>query len=412
MSEKEQENPEILKIKDFIKDERFDDASKIIALYLGDSTDEDYLDRLEDIIETLLTLHGGRTVLRFLIEQLIIDIPSLLENLSKRDSVLRYSFLLLLKSICENEQDLFFPFSEDLLDSEDPNVREADLQLIIFMAGGDTPLENESLINKIAEKLSDQKDFVVEKAIQALKAIGKNNPSMVTKVIKNYAKQNPEDDKIKTSVDNILKSIVSIEKIEEIVEDEGKEISEKQKLEDEETEIIDREIELKKKELELKKKKLELEQREKELEEKIIIEKDQALKMKEEIIDKEMLIRSEKELADIPKKIKKKIQKEESEILDKEIELRQKELELKKKKLELDSKEKEIQELEILKKEEMLKRREELIQKESQLSVVELELQQKKIEEQKQKIVEDELKRMEKRIKDLEEKQERDNSKS
>ena len=128
MSEKKQENPEISKIKDFMKDERFDDVVNIIALYLGDATDEDYLDRLEDIIETLMLLHGGRTVLRFLIERLIIDIPSLLENLSKRDSVLRYSFLLLLKSMCENECDLFLPYSENLLNSEDPNVREADLQ--------------------------------------------------------------------------------------------------------------------------------------------------------------------------------------------------------------------------------------------------------------------------------------------
>jgi len=89
MTDKDQENPEITKIKDFVKDERIDDAVNIIALYLGDSTQGDYLDRLEDIIEMLLLLHGGRIVLRFLIEQLIIDIPSLLENLSKRDSDVR-----------------------------------------------------------------------------------------------------------------------------------------------------------------------------------------------------------------------------------------------------------------------------------------------------------------------------------
>ncbi len=395
-SEKEQKNPEIMKIKDFVNDERFDDAVKIIALYLGDSTDEDYLDRLEDLIETLLTLHGGRTVLRFLIEQLIIDIPSLLENLSKKDSVLRYSFLLLLKTVCENEQDLFFPFSEDLLNSDDPNVREADLQLLIFMAGGDIIIENESLINTITEKLSDKKDFVVEKAIQALTAIGNKNPSLVTKVIKNYAKENPENEQIMESVDNILKSIVSIEKIEEIVEDEGKEITEKEKLEKEETEIIDKEISLKKKELELKKKKLELEEQ----------------KLKEEIIEKEKLLPSEKELPEIPKKIKKKIQKEESEILDKEIELKKKDLELKKKKLELESKEKEIEEIEIQKKEELLKRREELLEREGELSEVKLELQQKKIEEIKEKIVDDEMKRMEQRIKELEKKQDERDSES
>ena len=395
-SEKEQKNPEIIKIKDFVNDERFDDAVKIIALYLGDSTDEDYLDRLEDLIETLLTLHGGRTVLRFLIEQLIIDIPSLLENLSKKDSVLRYSFLLLLKTVCENEQDLFFPFSEDLLNSDDPNVREADLQLLIFMAGGDIIIEDESLINTITEKLSDEKDFVVEKAIQALKAIGNKNPSLVTKVIKNYAKENPENEQVMESVDNILKSIVSIEKIEEIVEEEGKEITEKEKLDQEETEIIDKEIELKKKELELKKKKLELEEQ----------------KLKEEIIEKVKLLPSEKELPEIPKKIKKEIQKEESEILDKEIELKKKDLELKKKKLELESKEKEIEEIEIQKKEELLKRREELLEREGELSEVELELQQKKIEEIKEKIVEDEMKRMEQRIKELEKKQDEKDSES
>ena len=132
MVENETDITEIKTIKDFVKDGRIDDAVNIIALYLSDSTEEDYIDRLENIIETLLSIHGGRMVLRFLLENLIIDIPSLLENLSKKDSVLRYTFLLLLRTICENECDLFLPYSEDLLKSDDPNVREADLQLIIY----------------------------------------------------------------------------------------------------------------------------------------------------------------------------------------------------------------------------------------------------------------------------------------
>ena len=160
MNDVEREPVEINTIKDFVKDGRIDDAVKIIALYLGDSTEDDYINRLENILETLLSLHGGRTVLRFLIEHLIIDIPSLLENLSKRDSLLRYTFLLLLKTICENECDLFLPYSEDLLKSDDPNVREADLQLIIYMAGGESLVANESLIKSIVLKLSDEKDFL------------------------------------------------------------------------------------------------------------------------------------------------------------------------------------------------------------------------------------------------------------
>ena len=400
MSEEKQDDPEIVKIKDFIHDGRFDDAVQIIALYLGDSTENDYLDRLEEIIELLLTLHGGRTVLRFLIEQLVIDIPSLLENLSKKDSVLRYSFLILLKNLCENECDLFLPFSDELLKSEDPNVREAALQLLIFMAGGDKEIEDENLIAGISDLLLDQKQFVIEKAIQALKAFGKTNPSIVTHIIKNKVKEDPDNEELKQNVDNILKSIVSVEKIDEIVEEGEEEISEEEVIEQEETQISDKKLELKKKEIELKKKKLELEEKEKQIEEKLIQEKEKKLKLKEERIEYEGEEPPKAEA--LPKKIKKKIKKEEDEIIDKEIELKKKDLELKKKKIELDLKEKEIEEIAIQEREKALKIKEELLEKESELSQVELELQQKKIEEKEQKIRENEVKRAEKELEDLE----------
>lgn len=409
MTDKDQENPEITKIKDFVKDGRIDDAVNIIALYLGDSTQGDYLDRLEDIIELLLLLHGGRIVLRFLIEQLIIDIPSLLENLSKRDSVLRYSFLLLLKTLCENECDLFLPHSEDLLNSDDPNVREADLQLIIFMAGGETEIEDESLINKIAFTLADEKEFVVEKAIQALIAIGKKHPSFVTRAVTNYAKMYPENEELRNAVDTVLKSIVTVEKIDEIVEEAP---SEDELIEREEIQIIDKELEIKKKELEIKKKKIELIEKEKELEEKIILEKEKTLKLKEELLEQEILEQEileqetsvPKEADLIPKKIKKQLKKEESEIIDKEIELKKKDLEIKKKKLELEFKEREIEEMAIEEKEKTLKIKEELIEKESELSQAEIELRQKIIEEKEQKIMESELERADRKLKELEDK--------
>ena len=400
MSEEKQENPEIVKIKDFIRDDRFDDAVKIIALYLGDSTDNDYLDRLEEIIELLLTLHGGRTVLRFLIEQLVIDIPSMLENLSKKDSVLRYSFLILLKNVCEDECDLFLPFSDELLKSEDPNVREAALQLLIFIAGGDKEIEDENLIMEISNLLLDQKQFVIEKVIQALKAFGKTSPSIVTRIIKNKVKEDPDNEELKQNVDNILKAIVSVEKIDEIVEEGEEEILKEKVIEKEETQISDKELELKKKEIELKKKKLELEEKEKEIEEKIIQEKEKKLKLKEERIEFEGEETTKAE--ELPKKIKKQIKKEEDEIIGKEIELKKKDLELKKKKIELDLKEKELEEIAIQEREKALKIKEELIEKETELSQVELELQQKKIEEKEQKIKENELKRAEKEIEDLE----------
>lgn len=414
---------EINAIKDFVNDERIDDAVKIIALYLGDSTEENYLDRLENIIETLLSLHGGRTVIRLLIENLIIDIPSLLENLSKRDSVLRYTFLLVLKTICEKDCELFLPFSEDLLHSEDPNVREAALQLLIYMAGGETTLEDKSLIKGILIKLSDNKDFVVEKAVQALKAIGIRSPKLMTVILTDYAKEIsdlPDNQEIKDSINQILKYIVSVDKIEEIVEEE---IAKKEPLEEEfETsesiskekrgdyfgkekfEILDKEFELKKKELEIKKRKLELEEKEREIEEKVIQKKEEVIKLKEEILEKEIESGEEFE-----KKIPKKLKKKEEEIIDKKIELKKKDIEIKKKILELEEKEKDLEEKEIIEREKALKIKEALIEKEKELSQVELELKQKSIEQKEQKIKEEERKRVEEELKRAKENEQQNN---
>jgi hypothetical protein len=410
MNDTEKEPVEISQIKDFVNDGRFDDATQTIALYIGDATEEEYLDRLEAVIETLLTLHGGRTVLRFLIENMIIDIPSLLENLSNRDPVLRFTFLLLLKTICEEECDLFLPYSEDLINSDIPNVREAALQLLIYMAGGEATIDDESLIKSILLRLNDEKDFVAEKAIQALKTIGAKSPKLMTNILKNYAKElseTAENEDIKKNIDEILKSIVSVDKIEEIVEEAKKEpINEKLKsseslpeIKKEEEEIFDKELELKKKELEIKKRKLELEEKEKQIQEKVVQKKEEVLKLKEEILEKESDIGEE-----IQKKIPKKLKKKEEEIRDKELELKKKDLEIKKKQLELEEKEKELEEEEILEREKALKLKEELIQKEKELSQVELELKQKSLEQKEQKIKEEEKKRIEEELKKTREK--------
>jgi len=406
MNESKKEVIEITQIKDFVKDGRFDDAVNTIALFLGDAPENEYLNRLEEIIETLLTLHGGRTVLRFLLENLIIDVPSLLENLSKRDSLLRYSFLLVLKTICENECNLFLPYSEQLLNSDDPNVREADLQLLIYMAGGDTLIDDESLIKTIITKLKDEKDFVVEKAIQTLKAIGKKSPSLVTKILTEYAKEItdiPENQDLKDSINDIIKGFVTVEKIEEIVE--ATEEKRDTGIEEEELKVEDKELELKRKELEIKKKKLELEEKKKEIAEKAIIAKEKVLKLKEGLLEEESRLSvNGVDVEKIPKKkLPKKLKKEESEIIDKELELKKKDLEIKRKKLEIEEKEKELEEKEILEKEKALKIKEELIEKEKALSKVELELKEKLIKEKEQKILEEEAKRVEEKLKGTDE---------
>ncbi|MFO8019602.1 MAG: HEAT repeat domain-containing protein [Promethearchaeia archaeon] len=309
MNEIDPEETKFLKnIKDIIEQGRMDEAVRQIGNYLNQA-DEDYIEKLEEIIERVSAVHGGTTVIRFLIENLIIDIPSLLENLSKRDQLLRYSFLLLLKKMCEKESDLFLPYSEELLNSEDPNVREAILQLIIFIANGPEKIGREALVRQIAETLNDSKEYVVEKAVQALKAIGKESPSMVTKKLSEYIKEFPEMEKneqLKERIDNILKSIVSVEKLDEIVEEE---------LEKEEKEALGKpkEEKLKKKDLELKEKKFELEEKEKQLEEKKIQEKEETLKQKEELLEKEKALQKvELELQ------KKGLEDKQKEIMDKE----------------------------------------------------------------------------------------------
>ncbi|TXT61796.1 MAG: hypothetical protein BAJALOKI2v1_10066 [Promethearchaeota archaeon] len=368
MSEKQKVPEEMEKIKELVNEGRIDDSVEVIANYLERSDEENYIDRLENVIETLLSLHGGRTVIRFLIEHDIINIPSLLENLSKRDSLLRYSFLLLLKSMCENESDLFLPYAENLLENEDPNVKEALLQLIVFMAGGEKEIADKSLIKLIGSKLTDEKEFVTEKATQALVALGKQTPSLMTKTLSNYAKENSENEDLRENIDDVLKSIVSIEKIEEIVEEDKTEMEEKPSTEEVSEKINEEQEEIGKKKVEKKEKQEQKEEKEKDI-----------------------------------KKTEEELKQEEDKILDKELELKKKELELKKKRLELEAKEKEIEEQEIKEREKALKKKQELIEKEKELSQVELELKQKSLEDKEKKIKEQEAKRIQDQIKKLEE---------
>ena len=393
MTEPENEQKKMDLIKELIVDGKIDDTVQEIANYLNQTTEENYIDALENIIEIISPLHGGRTVIRFLIENNVIDIPGLIENLSKKDALLRYSFLLLLKDICENEGDLFLPYSENLLNSDDPNVREADLQLLIFMAGGEKiDVDQQSLIETIASKLNDEKDFVAEKAIQVLKVIGKKSPSVITHILTEYAKGCPEKEDLKKRIDIILKSIVTVERIEEIVEEEAKEVETEEK-------IFKEESQLKKKKIELKKEKLELKEKVQELEEKAIEKKEKALKIKEELLEEKEMELIEKAREEITKE---ELEKSEEEILDKKLELKKVDLEIEKKKLELEEKEKELEKKAILEKEKAIKLKEELIEKEKQITTIELELKQKEIKRKAQEIINHETKRIKERFEDNE----------
>ncbi len=364
-------------IKNLVNDGKIDLAVQKIAVILNQSHEDEYLALLENIIETLLTLHGGRTVIRFLIENIVIDVPSLLANLSKRDSLLRYSFLLQLKSICENESDLFLPFSEELLESDDPNVKEAFLQLLIFMAAGEKKIDEKELVNRVISKLGDDKDFVVAKATQALKAMGNQSPDNITKILTKYLEEHPDSNEINENLDKLIKSIVSIDKIKEIVEEE--------KVSDEE-----------------------LEKPREEIGDKDVVKSQVLIADKGDSIDKSDDI-IEKEIDSAENKgVEEEIVKTEAEISDKEKELKKKDLELKKKKLELVEKEKLLEEKEILEKEKALKEKEELLKREQELAKAELELKKKHLEEKEQKIREEETKRIQDQLEKIEDKESED----
>jgi len=401
------------KIKKMTTEGKIDAVVEKIANYLSQSDEENSIERLEYVLETISSIMGGRTVIRFLIENSIIDIPTVLQNLSKRDNLLRYSVLLNLKTIVEEESDLFLPYSVELLGSEDPNVREALLQLLIFIVGGEKEIEDEPLLELIASKLVDDRDFVIEKAIQTLKAIGKKNPSIITRILKKFTKECSENEDLKKSIDDILRSIVTVEKIEEIVEEE------ESKIEKPIEELVEKEKELETKEIELKEKEKELENKAVELEVKEILssfdlaqnEKEKQLKEKEiELKEKELELKEKEKKIELEEKIDKqtlpkKLIKEEAAILDKEIELKKKELEFKKKKLELEEKEKKLEAIEIIEKQKVLKIKEELIQREKQLEQVEIDLKKKSLEEKERKIMEDEAKRIKEKKTELEKKE-------
>ena len=353
MAKLEKNSQEIEKIKDIIKEGKIDEAVKKISAYLNSATEENNNEYLENVIETVSTVHDGKIVIRLLIEHKIIDIPALLQNISKKDSVSRYSFLYLLKNICENEGDLILPYKEELLD-KDPNIKEEFLQLLLFVAGGEKKINDELLIKMIASNLKDEKEFVVEKASQVLKEIGKSSPSIINKVLTDFVKESTEIETIKNRIHDILKSIVNIEKINEKKEEptleNKKVIIEKEKKEGEEIKI------------------------EPKGEEKVIIK---------EIKPEEKEKPSEEKAPTTPKYLEKAAEK----IIDKEIELKKKDLEIKKKTLEIEEKEKQFEEETIKEREKTLKMKQELLEKEKELSKVELQLKKKEIDEKEKELL-------------------------
>lgn len=399
MAEDQEDQEEMARIRETIKDGRIEDAVDELSIYLNIATEEDYLEKLENVIETLSSVVGGKTVLRFLIENMVIDIPSILNNLSKKDSILRYSFLLLLKEFCENESDLLLPYSEELLNSEDPNVRESYLQLLIFMIGGEEDIIAESLVRNTVQRLADEKDFVVEKAFQVLKNFAKRDPRRVTNTLKEYSKENEDKEDLKEKIDQVLKSIVSIDDIKEIEEEEEKDQLEKKEAKATEAiESLDDHISKDQKTEEKTKGTITVSN----------LTKDQLKERKEMLLKEiepmeEILTRKRAEIDKLEEDEKEVLDKE-MELIDQKMELKKKDMELQEKQLKLEEIQKELEAREIEQKEQSLKLKQELIEKKdrlSELTQVELELTEKEIKEKEKELLEKEAQRVREKLQQI-----------
>lgn len=336
-------------ILQLIEEEKFQSAVEQIGNYLWIEAEDD-VSRVEYLMEKLFHIaKKGAVVIRTII-------PLLLKKLNIKDDGVRYAFVLSLKPICETEYETVLPFSKELLNSDDPNVREGMLQLVNFIANVQK-IEDEDIVKLVIEKMKDDQEFIRNKALQTIKIIGKNNPTSTKSIILESIKDS--DDDFKQKCDEIIKSLSSIKDLEE------KQI-EKRELEVKEEQLEEREIEIKKEELEYK---------EKELDEK---EQDLVEKAKDVELDKK-----------------------EKDLNEKERELKEKELELKEKKLEVKEEEKKLEEKKIKVKEKLLEKEKELVKKEKEISEAELDLKEKELNEKADEVKVKETQRVEDKLKKI-----------
>ncbi|MBD3351782.1 MAG: hypothetical protein GF364_09885 [Candidatus Lokiarchaeota archaeon] len=345
----------VREILDLIEEEKVNSAIDKIQMYLSDEEVTD--DFIEGFINNLNAINDNSPVV------LKTILPNLLKLMTIKNDVMRYSLLLTIKSLAEENPDLLVPFAREYLCHKNANAREGMLRLLTYAAKAD-PEEIRPLMEDIINLLADKEDFVQNEAIDLLKVLGRKYRLEIEKQLIDFVKSTT-DPTIIENAETVLKKLVDIKDLEED-DVHKKQLEAVQKI---------------------------LEEKEKEITEEEIKIKQDEIKKREELVN----IKKETKVKD------EELQNKEKELLEKEQKLKEKELKLKETALLVEEKEKEIEEEKIRQKAEQLEKEIEINRKKAELELVKKELEMKDLEEQKREILEKEKKRIERRINKIEE---------
>jgi len=292
--------------------------------------------------------------------------PSVLKLIGIENDMLRYSLVLSLKILVEQDPSLIIPYSKEYLTSPNANSREGMLQLLSFAANAH-PNEIKPLLDMVVGLLADPMDFVQNKAMEFLNTLGKHCKLEVEEKILEFLKST-SDEKTHQNAEKVLKEIVNIKDLESEAMDKKHLEIQKKVLDKKEQDITQEEVKLKQEEIK---------------------------KREEEVAHQ----KERKEQEEIYTQKKKELEKKEEA-------LRERELELKIARILVEEKEKDVQEEIIKQKADILEQELEINRKRAELQKAEKEIELKILEEKKRTMVHNEDKRTEKRLniinKDLE----------
>jgi HEAT repeat protein len=169
-------------------------------------------------------------------------IPKILDNLNEEDDLLRYSMVLAMKPICDQDPNLILPFYHDFIKDNDANKRESIIRLVGFIAR-EHPDAVKEYIPDLISALADEKEFVQDQAVETLKILGRTaSRELEPKMLAFLGPVTNVD--IKKKGETVLKSFVQVATLE------------KEQLETKEINAKSKELEMKQKELEKKEQEL------------------------------------------------------------------------------------------------------------------------------------------------------------
>ena len=171
----------------------------------------------------------------------------LLKLIGIENDVLRYSLVLSLKTLFEQDPLLIVSLAKEYLISENANTRESMVQLLSFAANAH-PNETKPVLDSIIPLLADEKDFVQNRAIEFLKNLGKHCKLEVEEKILEFLKTT-SDEKTHENAETVLKKLVNVKSLEsEELEKKHLEIQ-KKVLDKKEKDVTEEEVKLKQEEI-------------------------------------------------------------------------------------------------------------------------------------------------------------------